>query len=151
MDQKVDARLKKGARVRLNGLTTQVLNGAEGKIVDFPDASTGRFPIVITSPPEAVAAFKDGVKVRPQNLEPLAPAPSERRAQEWKQRQEEAAKRFPHRSVEGRPFGGPSSVGRGVHQAVGGPDGGRRGRGRHVWRGGEEQAGSRSRVAKRQW
>lgn len=99
MDPAVDCSLQRGARVRLIGLSTQILNGAEGRIVDKPDASTGRFPVRLVSPQEAVAAYRDGVKVRPQNLVPLADAPLEQQAPHDEEDEEEHAEE--HEKVEG--------------------------------------------------
>ncbi|KAG2430746.1 hypothetical protein HYH02_013585 [Chlamydomonas schloesseri] len=70
------AELKKGARVRLHSLSTSVLNDAVGCIVGPLDGTTGRHPVKLLSPPEAVAAFPSGVKVKPSNLEKVeAPQP----------------------------------------------------------------------------
>lgn len=55
--------------MRLTGLSTAILNGAEGVIVGPMDEEAGRHPVKLLKPPEAVAAFKDGVKVKPANLE----------------------------------------------------------------------------------
>ncbi|KXZ55029.1 hypothetical protein GPECTOR_3g190 [Gonium pectorale] len=66
------ADLKKGCRVRLSGLSVAVLNGAEGCIVGPPDQESGRHPVKLLRPPEAVAAFPAGVKVKPVNLERVA-------------------------------------------------------------------------------
>ncbi len=66
MNRTVDSSLRRGARVRLTGLNTQTLNGAEGKIVDQADANTGRFPVRLVSPPEAVAAYRNGQGPAPE-------------------------------------------------------------------------------------
>ena len=59
-----------GHRVRLKGLKAAVLNGAEGTAGAL-DAETGRVPVRLTAPPEAVAAHPDGLKIKPENIEVL--------------------------------------------------------------------------------
>lgn len=65
----------KGNQVTLKGLNTQILNGAEGRVTGPADEATGRFPVKLLRPQEAVAAYPDGVKLKPVNIELLPPAP----------------------------------------------------------------------------
>lgn len=64
--------LQTGSYVKLGGLNTQILNGAEGRVLGRPDEATARYPIRLLRPEEAVAAYPDGVKVKAMNLELMA-------------------------------------------------------------------------------
>ncbi|EFJ50399.1 hypothetical protein VOLCADRAFT_103978 [Volvox carteri f. nagariensis] len=61
--------LRKGCRVRLSGLSISILNDSEGCIVGPFDSATGRHPVKLLKPTEAVTAYPNGVKVKPANLE----------------------------------------------------------------------------------
>ena len=52
-----------GKRVRLRGLSREVLNGAVG-VAGAPDAATGRIPVRLEGPQAALDAFPDNVKAR---------------------------------------------------------------------------------------
>lgn len=51
-------------RVRLRGLSREVLNGAVG-VAGALDAATGRFPVRLEGPRAALDAFPDNIKARP--------------------------------------------------------------------------------------
>ncbi|KAG2493986.1 hypothetical protein HYH03_007913 [Edaphochlamys debaryana] len=109
--------LKRGCRVRISGLKTEILNGAEGCVVGAQDAESQRYPVKLLKPPGAVAAFPEGVKVKPDNLElvpqaqpaPAKPRDKPRKAQAGPDRAHDAAGRMAGLSLadRGAPGGGP--------------------------------------------
>jgi hypothetical protein len=60
----MSSQLGVGCRVRLQGLSKAELNGASGKVIGERDAETGRWPVRLLGPPEAVKLHPDGVKVK---------------------------------------------------------------------------------------
>lgn len=58
--------------MRLSGLKTEILNGATGEVIGPLDPTNGRYPVLLHSPPDAVAAFPAGVKLQAHNLQVLA-------------------------------------------------------------------------------
>eukprot|EP00798_Chlamydomonas_sp_ICE-L_P001594 gene1594-32982_t len=59
------------SRVRLKGLSKEVLNGAEGFVWGDLVEDKGRWPVMLTEPAGAVAAHPDGVNVKPENMDKL--------------------------------------------------------------------------------
>ena len=54
-----------GARVEITGLVSApVLNGARGTISGPLDPATGRYPVHVRHPPDAVAAWPAGVMAK---------------------------------------------------------------------------------------
>ncbi|PNG99355.1 hypothetical protein TSOC_014870, partial [Tetrabaena socialis] len=113
--------IRKGCRVRLLGLSTAVLNGAEGCVVGPADPDTGRHPVKLLRPAEAVAAFPLGIKVKPTNLEkvqlPQPAAPPGRGGAEAKAKRESRKAA----AAGGGGGGGDGTLLGGSGQAFGGP------------------------------
>lgn len=61
-----------GRTVVLDRLSKASLNGAVGSCRGF-DAASGRYEVLLTSPPEAVSAHPHGLKVKPENIFEASP------------------------------------------------------------------------------